>query len=350
MNRADVTTHDRYTVMQMLVAGRDAGSIRGANPHLTGEQLRLIYTSHGYPDQERMIRALNVLSTKINAAGDIPIAGNSTAPPVVVAAGPRPGATVKAIAALAEIPLDRIHPSPNNPRQHLGDIPDLAGSMREAGLVQPIVVQRLDTGDFQIVAGHRRHAAAVLLGWPVIPCLVRKRMLPDAELLAMLVENGQRAGLDPIEEARALRHLKATAHLSDGQLAQKVGRSQSIVSARLALLALSAEEQEQIRTGQMGLVEGVDRGRMNSGKTRPGAQGKVSAAWLSHTHGLAPRAKARCTRLAHKRNGGASVGGTACGECWESVIRADERDHLHEVSARTDMCVLCRRPHQGGTE
>lgn len=62
---------------------------------------------------------------------------------------------------------------------------------------------------------------------------------------------------------------------------------------------------------------------------------------MTATHPLAPRVKARCLRLGHSRKQGVGVGGIGCGACWESVIRADERDHLHTHSAKTGRCALC---------
>jgi ParB family chromosome partitioning protein len=170
-------------------------------------------------------------------------------------------------------------------------------------------------------------------------------MLPDTELLNMIIENGQRAGLDPIEEGRALAKLKAQTGLTDLEVARKVGMSQPRVSGRLALLALPIEDQEELRTGQVTLTAAIETARINSGKVRPAAKGKKSAAHFSVHHTLGSRAKARCARLGHKKGGSASVGGIACGECWESVIRADERDHLNKVSNDRGRCVLCDVTH-----
>ena len=252
------------------------------------------------------------------------------------------------LAGLAAIPLGEVHPSPNNPREHLTDIEGLAISIRENGLIQPLIVQKIPgEHGYQIVAGHRRYAAVNELGWAKVACVIRRDMLPDQELLAMLVENGQRAGLDPIEEARALKRLKVQAGLSDLELARKVGYSQAKVSGRLALLSLPAEEQEELRAKQRTIAEMVERGRVASGKTNTNARGKTSPQHLSINHPLGTKARARCTRLGHMKTAAStkSVGGTACGECWESVIRADERDHLHTISAQQNRCTLCGVEH-----
>ena len=247
----------------------------------------------------------------------------------------------QALTGLAAVLADQIHPSPNNPRDNLTGIDDLATSIREVGLIQPLVVQRIPGyPGVQIVAGHRRYAAVRKLGWAKVPCIIRRDMLPDEELLAMLVENGQRADLDPIEEARALNKLRA-AGMPMVEIGRKIGRSQMHVSDRLTLLSLPIEEQEQLRAGAITISAATVKARTDSGRTRARAKGKKSAQHLSITHELGTRARARCQRLGHKSKGAASVGGIACGECWESVIRADERDHLHKVSEDRGRCVLC---------
>lgn len=242
---------------------------------------------------------------------------------------------------LAALEIRQIKPSPNNPRERLQGIDELAfSSIREVGLIQPIVVQRLPMGGFQILAGHRRFAAVRKLGWPKVPCLVRRDMLPDEELLTMLVENGQRADLDPIEEGRALSKLKAGG-LTDIEIGRKIGRSQSHVSGRLALLALPLEEQEELRHGLVGITAAVSKARADSGKVRQRRNPSKNPAYLGPIHPLADRAKARCQRVHAKAGRVKGVGGVACGECWESVIRADERVQPAQRLAETGRCPTC---------
>lgn len=249
--------------------------------------------------------------------------------------------TIRPLNGFAMVALDELHPSPANPRDRLTDIDELAASIKELGLIQPIIAQRIPGHDgLQIVAGHRRHAAALRAGLTEVPVVIRRDLLPDEELLTMLVENGQRAGLDPIEEARAMRRLK-TMGLSNSDIARKVGRSALHVGNRLALLSLPIEEQEQVRAGNTSIAAATAKARVDAGTARPTAKGKKSAQHLDLNHDLGSRARARCQRLTHKSKGAASVGGIACGECWESVIRADERQHLHDQSNARGRCVLC---------
>ncbi len=265
---------------------------------------------------------------------------------------------------LVRVRVDDLHADPNNPREHLAhkipederhhsdsardDIDQLADSIRESGLLQPIVVREAHLGDRKvlvIVAGHRRAAALRRLRWTTTEVLVRPPMRPDDVLAAMLIENGQRAGLDPIEEARAIKRLGITHGWTDAQVARKIGRSQSYVSMRLALLNLDPADQERVRSGQMGRTAGSALGRQNSGKIRNSAKGNITLDYFGPTNELATRARARCER-AHRAGTKPRkiAGGEACGACWESVIRADERDHLQTVNATADACVTCGEP------
>lgn len=221
------------------------------------------------------------------------------------------------------VAIDKVHPDPDNVRTDLGDLEDLIESLTQIEMLQPIVVRR-EAGRLIVVAGHRRLAAAKHLGWATVPVVLRPIAAADV-LLAMLHENGQRKDLDPIEEATAYATLKEREELNDLQLARRLGKSQSYVSGRLALLQLSAEDQAAIREGTMTLGLGTQRGRKIGGSHRPGARGKASAAHLSFDHPLASAAEALCRQLGHSKMTSGRVGGIACGECWEGVIRSDER-------------------------
>lgn len=237
--------------------------------------------------------------------------------------------TAKHLTGLAAIPIGEIRPSSANPRSRLTDLDELALSIRENGLVQPIIVQQVPGFDgYQIVAGHRRYAAVVKLGWSSAPCIIRRDMLPDEELLAMLVENGQRANLDPIEEARALHRLKRTGGLTDNEIGRKIGRSDYYVRTRLALLQLPEEEQEALRAGHstleraVGLVrsERQEQRRRENPVARPVGRpkGAKTKPYFGDDHPLARTVRAICDH-----RGTPKVGGVGCGPCWESAIRDD---------------------------
>lgn len=244
------------------------------------------------------------------------------------------------LAGFMLVALEELHPAPDNPRENLTGLAELGASIREVGLIQPVIAQRLADGRLQILAGHRRHAAAALAGLTEVPVIVRKAMRSDEELLAMIAENAHRADLDPIEEARAFSKLK-TGGMTEKDIARKVGRAGNYVGDRLALLSLPVEEQEQVRARTTTLRAAIAKARVDSGRINLNAKGKKSAQYLDLNHNLGTRARARCQRLGHKSKGAASVGGIACGECWESVIRADEREDLNRKSNERGRCVLC---------
>lgn len=274
-------------------------------------------------------------SNALEAALDETIVDAPVPRPVPVA----PHGATTARQQLLDVRLTSLTSDPDNPREDVGDVTELANSMAAAGLLQPIIARRDDTtGRLLVVAGHRRLAAAQLLGWTTVPVVVRRDMAPDHVLAAMLIENGQRADLDPIEEARALRRLQVqTGGITQSELARRIGRGQMHVSTRLALLSLPVDEQEQVRAGQMTLIEATHRGRIASGKVGKAGQDKN---WhLGPQHELATLAKARCQRLDHKL--GRRVGGMACGACWESVIRADERRDITDRLIKTGTCPIC---------
>lgn len=334
MTTDTITPEQRLTVLKHLANGRDPDFVATV-VRIPRDQVAAIGREHGHPDRVKLGQAVDVLTGRTPAPNNGAASPHQSEQPPALTDGD-----------YGTVPVDQLHPSPANPRENLTGIEDLAQSMTQVGLIQPIVAQRMPDGHLQIVAGHRRHAAAKLLRWDTVPAIIRRRLLPDAELVTMLIENGQRAGLNPIEEARALRHIKATTSVDDTTLSRRIGRSQTYVSDRLRLLYLPAADQEAIRAGRMTLREARDRALTASGKNRPNSTGgKTTAAHLSINHPLGTRAKARCIRLGHPRGRGTSVGGIACGQCWESVIRADERDHLHHVSAKIGHCVLCGTEH-----
>lgn len=287
---------------------------------LTMVDLQAVLRRYGYPDIDKMTRASQELV--IEAQERTALEADDDAGDV---------ATV-----LASVPVDRLLSDPENLRDHLEDIEDLADSILSVGLLQPIVVRRATGDRLIVVAGHRRLAAVRHLKWTDVPVIIRGPMRPDHVLMAMLIENGQRTDLDPIEEARGLSKLKKEKGCPDYELARMIGRSVAFISSRMALLDLTAEEQALVRAGELGITHAARRGRLNSGKMM--SPGQTRDWHLSDTHDLAAQVKARCIRLGHKN--GRKVGGTGCGECWETVIRTDERRVLL-VASHDGVCPTC---------
>jgi ParB family chromosome partitioning protein len=153
--------------------------------------------------------------------------------------------------ATTEIPLDRIRPNPRQPRQVMdqGQLEELAASIREHGVLQPILVTETLDG-YQLVAGERRFRASRLAGLERIPAVVRQ--LADRDQLELaLVENLQRADLGPMEEAHAFQALVDEFELTHDTIAQRLGRSKSAITNTLRLLDLDPEVQSAIADGRL---------------------------------------------------------------------------------------------------
>lgn len=140
---------------------------------------------------------------------------------------------VRKVDSLAWIDTNLIHGNADNPRRSVGDVTELALSIREQGLLQPIVVAPDDrAGGYVVLAGHRRLAALQQLRAERALCLIRfPKNTPEAIAL-MLVENGQRVAVTAMEEARALQRL-VDAGMSQSEIARRIGKSQTHVSPRV---------------------------------------------------------------------------------------------------------------------
>lgn len=153
--------------------------------------------------------------------------------------------------AAQQIAIDRIQPNPEQPRQVFDEdkLEELAASIREHGVVQPILVRPAGAG-YEIVAGERRWRAAQLAGLRAVPAVVRD--LTGSQVMEIaLIENLQREDLNPLEEARAYRRLLDEFGLSQEQLAKRLGKSRPQISNTLRLLQLQPEVQELVERGEL---------------------------------------------------------------------------------------------------
>ena len=146
-----------------------------------------------------------------------------------------------------ELPISEIHPNPQQPRRIFsqGELEELAASIAQLGILQPLTVRRTE-GRWELIAGERRLRAAALAGRSTVPCLEMAVDEPTSSLLA-LVENLQRKDLDFLEEALALRRLMDTYGLSQEEAAARVGKSQPAVANKLRLLRLPEDVLELLR-------------------------------------------------------------------------------------------------------
>jgi ParB family transcriptional regulator, chromosome partitioning protein len=153
---------------------------------------------------------------------------------------------------LLEIPVDAIHPNPRQPRRRFEPeaASGLAESVRQQGVIQPLLVRPRGVGGYEIVAGERRWRAAREAGRETVPAVVRTADDRDTLLLG-LVENVAREQLTPIEEARAYAVLIDEFSLSLGEVAERVGRSKPSVSNRIRLLELPDDVLGMVERGQL---------------------------------------------------------------------------------------------------
>ncbi|MDR2747924.1 MAG: ParB/RepB/Spo0J family partition protein [Treponema sp.] len=150
------------------------------------------------------------------------------------------------------IPLDRLRPNPEQPRKHFGEneLKELADSIREHGIIEPIIAEEAGDGTYTIIAGERRYRAALLAGLREAPVLVRSYP-PEARLEIALIENIQRTDLNPIEEAQAYKKLMELSDLSQDSVAAKVGKNRSTVANAMRLLRLPEEIQQTLINGEI---------------------------------------------------------------------------------------------------
>lgn len=153
---------------------------------------------------------------------------------------------------LLTLPISKVEPRKEQPREYFDEqaLAELADSIAQYGLIQPITVRKLDSGYYQIIAGERRWRASRLAGLDEVPVRVIEA---DDRLTAelALVENLQREGLNPIEEAKGYRTLIEAHGLTQDEVAKSVGRSRPAVTNALRLLSLSPKVLEMVEKGEL---------------------------------------------------------------------------------------------------
>jgi ParB family transcriptional regulator, chromosome partitioning protein len=161
------------------------------------------------------------------------------------------GALIPSVASgLREIPVEAVRPNPSQPRSHFDpdDLEELAQSIREHGILQPVLVSEQPDGTYQLITGERRWRSAQLAGLSTVPAIV-KEVTSQASLEMALVENIQRRDLNPLEEAIAFRQLIDEHGLTQDQLAQRLGKNRVTVTNTLRLLHLPPAVQHALAQG-----------------------------------------------------------------------------------------------------
>lgn len=228
---------------------------------------------------------------------------------------------------LLRLHVSRIRPNPFQPRRDFApeELADLQSSLKANGLLQPVTVRTApDGGGFELIAGERRLRAAVALGWTEIPALVKE--FDDRALLTLaLVENLQRADLNPVEEAEGYQRLQDTFQLTQQQIADAVGRDRATVANAVRLLALPASVRRLLSEGKLSAGHGRALLTLKNG-TAISTMARDAVA-----HGLSVREverRARASAPARKGHGPTKKGQTPAGSAEVRRLEDQLRRHF----------------------
>jgi ParB family transcriptional regulator, chromosome partitioning protein len=190
-------------------------------------------------DKKALGRGLSALLSDVDLGADYDSAPNSPAKPR---------------AADTSLPIEKLHPNPNQPRRQFAEhtLAELAQSIKENGIIQPLIVRPHPEkdGEYQIVAGERRWRAAQVAQVHVVPVVIRE-MLDNEVLQVAIIENIQRADLNPIEESRGYRALMDNFGHTQEKLAEALGKSRSYIANSLRLMDLPSRVQGYLEEGRL---------------------------------------------------------------------------------------------------
>ena len=220
-------------------------------------------------------------------------------------------------AGVLMLDVDRIQPNQYQPRTDFTGLEGLVSSIKESGIIQPIVVRREANG-FRLIAGERRWRAAQLAGLHKVPAVVRK-VADDRLLEVALIENIQRKELNPIEEAKAYEVLVDEMKLSQAEIARRVGRDRSSVANSLRLLKLDDIIQNKIRQGIVSVGHAKVIMALPDSATQIKVANEVSDRLLS-----VRETEERVAKLTKRSPGGRESGGAATAAQDPNVKAAEE--------------------------
>lgn len=166
--------------------------------------------------------------------------------------GDDPELLSSASGSVVSVPVESLQPNPNQPRQEFRheSLRELADSIQEKGIIQPIIAEETEHGRYTIIAGERRYRAACMAGLKEVPVLLRT-FSEEEKLEIALIENVQREDLSPVEEAKAYRGLMEHAGLSQEEVAKRVGKNRSTVANSLRLLKLPDDMQAALASEEL---------------------------------------------------------------------------------------------------
>ncbi len=207
-----------------------------------------------------------------------------------------------------ELPIGAISPNPRQPRTQFDEetLAALTASVRELGVLQPVLVRATGTGTYELIAGERRWRAAKRAGLALIPAIVRT-VDDTTSLEQALVENVQREDLNPLDEAAAYQQLLEDFHLTHDELASRVGKSRAAISNTLRLFQLPPSVQRMVAEGR--LTAGHARALL----TTPDRAFQESLAQRIVTDGMSVRVVEEAARQHNAEQAAASAGGSTGG-------------------------------------
>jgi ParB family transcriptional regulator, chromosome partitioning protein len=234
--------------------------------------------------------------------------------------------------ALMKIPIGWVEPGPNVRGGDVGDVAELAVSIKATGQQEPIIVCQLDERRLQVIEGHRRRKAILLAGLSHVDAVLRRQPSERDRIIRQLAMHTHAKPFEPMAEARAVHVLFWTHKLSRDEIARRLGRGPTWVRDRLALLNLTDREQSAVANRELPLRDAMGAIRQRRAERdghpapRPPASPRptrqIRDDHFAARHPLANAAGQRCTTAGHHTR--PRLGGVACGACWEAAIRADQ--------------------------
>jgi len=202
-------------------------------------------------------------------AAPAPAEETAATSPAVTAKVEPPAPVIPAHMRIWNIPIEKIFPNPNQPRQVFAKEPleELALSIMEKGIIQPLLVRKGEDDTFEIIAGERRWRAAQIAGLKEVPAILKQS--EDQEVLELaLIENIQRENLNPIEESEAYEFLMKKYNLTQQELASKVGKDRATVANMLRLLNLQPGVRQMVSRGELSMGQAKVLLGMPDGKSQ----------------------------------------------------------------------------------
>lgn len=235
---------------------------------------------------------------------------------------------------------DKLHPNPDNPRYEAGNVTDLAKSITEDQLLQPLMVihaPQFGPGHFLIEDGLRRWTAAKATGTP-LDCIIQYRAEAESTafraVITALITDIHKEPLNAIERAKAYARLRDEFGMTQREIAKRLHFTETTIGRYLSLSELSDKSQRDVLSGKLSVDNAVKAVKMARGKKRVQSGKKpIEVGWepdhfTSHHH-LAKKAKNLCDAREHNRR--RRLGGVACGQCFEDAIRQDQTTVLQQA-------------------